>query len=97
MIVFSSVLLGCGEAARYDSANRGANAMANAANSFTDLQKQKTQIVNDQFPVNAGEYRYYEFNVGVPSFVSGGFVAYGGSNDIDVILVDDQKLFFINE
>ena len=66
-----------------------------ASVSPTPEPKPKTQIVNDQFPVEAGKFTYYRFSSDSAINVSGGFVAYGGSNDIDVYLVDEENFGFV--
>jgi hypothetical protein len=50
----------------------------------------KTLIVNDQFPVPAGKAVTFPFTVSTETIVTGGFVAYGGSNDIDASLLDER-------
>jgi hypothetical protein len=50
----------------------------------------KTLLVNDQFPVPAGKTVSFPFTVSTETLVTGGFVAYGGSNDIDASLLDER-------
>ena len=50
----------------------------------------KTPIINDQFPVPAGKTVDFPFNVSTETQVTGGFVAYGGSGDIDASLLDER-------
>jgi hypothetical protein len=50
----------------------------------------KTLIVNDQFPVPARRTVTFPFSVSKETQVTGGFVAYGGSNDVDASLLDER-------
>ena len=59
-------------------------------------EKDKTLIVNDQFPVGARAYNDFEFTVNTPSRVTGGFRAFGGNDDIDAMLVDDDNFAFVH-
>lgn len=56
----------------------------------TPEPKPKVLIVNEQFPVPAGEQVTYPFHVTTEARVTGGFVTYGGSNDIDASLIDQR-------
>jgi hypothetical protein len=59
-------------------------------------EKPKTQIANQQFPVQAGHFVWYQFNVASSAQVTGGFVAYGGNNDIDAFIVDDRSFELVS-
>ena len=56
---------------------------------------EKKLIVNQQFPVGAQQMVYHSFGSGSPMRITGGFVAYGGANDIDAIIVDEDNFRFV--
>jgi hypothetical protein len=56
---------------------------SNSVNQNSNLNK----IVDETFPVEAGQFRYYSFAFPVTSNVIGSFEAKGGRNDIDVIIL----------
>jgi hypothetical protein len=56
---------------------------------------EKTLIVNQQFPVGAHQMVYHSFGSSSPMRITGGFVAYGGANDIDAIIVDEDNFRFV--
>lgn len=93
IVIITLLSLSCGEAARFPppNAERAAANAANVASQQAPPKKEKIQIVNSQFPVSARRFVAFAFTTDVPGTVSGGFVAYGGANDIDAVLVDDQN------
>lgn len=60
-------------------------------NSSSNVQSNYQTVVNDTFAVNAGQYRYYKFDLETNSQVVGRVEASGGSNDIDTIVMDADE------
>jgi hypothetical protein len=56
----------------------------------TPTPNPKVEIVNTRFEVPARKEQIFDFTVSSPAHVTGGFVAYGGSNDIAAELTDDS-------
>ncbi|MGD9629958.1 MAG: hypothetical protein AB7V18_11995 [Pyrinomonadaceae bacterium] len=56
--------------------------------------KPRVQIVNDSFHVGARGFKYFQFTLATSGKVEGAFRAYGGSEDIEVTLVDEDN--FVN-
>lgn len=60
-------------------------------------EKPRNLIIDQRLPVSARSYRSVDFEFKSPTRITGGFVTYGGSNDIDAYIMNNENYeLFVN-